>query len=458
MISSSNKKVIKEVLIQSINQKSPQIRYCVCQIISLIVKYDFPDVWTGFMEKVCDQLEEQDDMDETEHKIAIDASLQAVIYSMQHDEKYHVMINKMLENLFSAFTSPQSDSKIREKCFEVYHRCLRCVSWADGIDEQVITTALDDTFNTWMTLFIQVIQSNPKIHFDIKKNALKCLTVIFRDMINYSLECINMVLQPAWKLLNVNLAVYTENVGYGKPIEFSEVEKANILQADNESAADCQILIDNEDDTEPGITGMTMQLIELLTSLSNKGSIRNLMFVGMVPLVTSVASYMILSNEQENEQIDDQGQFVYTDNTYDHTVRNSCLNFISQLIENFDDDAVEAILCVMDNFLLSMVENKEANVETSFDEVDVMKYTYNSSDKRHGLKKREVALFILGSLADDIIKYRNRKGHSNKSISNIFNSIVLPDLKNQEMPNILKGRSMWCATQLSGLMDDKDKN
>jgi hypothetical protein len=87
----------------------------VANIISIIVKYDFPDVWVGFMEKVCDQLAENDDMTEAQQKIAIDASLQTIIYSMDPDEKYHVVINRILENLFSAFTSSESDSSIREK-------------------------------------------------------------------------------------------------------------------------------------------------------------------------------------------------------------------------------------------------------------------------------------------------------------------------------------------------------
>lgn len=304
---------------------------------------------------------------------------------------------------------------------------------------------------------VQLIQSNPKVHFDIKKNALKCLTVIFRDMVNYSLECINIVLQPAWKLLNVNLAVYTETVGYGKPIEYTETEKQTFSPEELQSSMEHGIESEPENE-ETGVVGMTMQLIELLTSLSNKGSIRNLIFVGMMPLVTSVASYMILSKEQENEQITDQSQFinVNNENVYEHSVRNYCLNFISQMIENFDDDAVEAILCVTENFLLSMEENKESSVETNFDEVDVLKYTYNSSDKNHGLKKREVALYLLGSLSDDIIKYRDRKGSNNFSLINIFGSIALPDLKNKNIPNILKGRAMWCATQLSSLMADKD--
>lgn len=65
-----------------------------------------------------------------------------------------------------------------------------------------------------MALFLQIIQTNPKAFFDIKKNALKCLTVIFRDFINYSRESINMILKPAWKLLNFHLPIFTEVLGY----------------------------------------------------------------------------------------------------------------------------------------------------------------------------------------------------------------------------------------------------
>jgi hypothetical protein len=265
------------------------------------------------------------------------------------------------------------------------------------------------------------------------------------------------VLQPAWKLLNVNLSVYTETIGYGRSIEFNETEMETFTTEELNITMDHGIESEAENE-ETGIIGMTMQLIELLTSLANKGSIRSLIQVGIVPLITSVASYMILSQEQENEQITDQSQFININNdtVYEHSVRNYWLNFLSQVIENFDDDAVEAILCVTENFLLSMEQDKEPSVETNFDEIDVLKYTYNSNDKNHGWKKREVALYLLGSLSDDIIKYRDTRGATNFSLIKIFGSIALPDLKSVETPTILKGRAMWCATQLSGLMTDKD--
>jgi hypothetical protein len=432
------------------NQKSYRIKNLIAHIIAQIVVYDYPNWWDGFLEKVCDGLAD-DDISQ------IDCSLRILLRSIKSDEKYSAIINKVLENLFSAFTNSEADGKIREKWLQLYYQWLRWVSWADGIDDKVIANALDDSFNQWMSLMVQLIQSNPKVHFDIKKNALKCLTVIFRDMVNYSLECINLVLQPAWKLLNVNLSVYTETIGYGQSIEFNETEMETFTTEELNITMDHGIESEAENE-ETGIIGMTMQLIELLTSLANKGSIRSLIQVGIVPLITSVASYMILSQEQENEQITDQSQFININNdtVYEHSVRNYWLNFLSQVIENFDDDAVEAILCVTENFLLSMEQDKVPSVETNFDEIDVLKYTYNSKDKNHGWKKREVALYLLGSLSDDIIKYRDTRGATNFSLIKIFGSIALPDLKSVKTPTILKGRAMWCATQLSGLMTDKD--
>lgn len=96
---------------------------------------------------------------------------------------------------------------------------LRTVSWADGIDTEVVEASLSETFNSWMSLFLQVIQTNPRSFFDIKKSALKCLTVIFRDFINYSRDCLGMILKPAWKLLNFHVPVFTEVIGYQARME-----------------------------------------------------------------------------------------------------------------------------------------------------------------------------------------------------------------------------------------------
>ena len=51
---------------------------------------------------------------------------------------------------------------------------------------------------------------------------VKAVVVIFRDMINFSKESINLILKPAWKLLNSHLPIFTEVVAYNQPIVLDE--------------------------------------------------------------------------------------------------------------------------------------------------------------------------------------------------------------------------------------------
>lgn len=89
--------------------------------------------------------------------------------------------------------------------------------------------------------------------------------VIFRDLINFSKDYINLILKPAWKLLNSHLPIFTEVVAYNQPIEKlraddgdEEDEEAIERDAGNESF---------EVEEVYGVEGMTFHLLELLSSL-----------------------------------------------------------------------------------------------------------------------------------------------------------------------------------------------
>ena len=93
-----------------------------------------------------------------------------------------------------------------------------------------------------------------------------CLTVIFRDFINYSREQINNILQPAWKLLNFHLPIFTELLGYNSKIE-------DLAKEEEET----DMGYESDDDTDVyGIEGMTLNLIDLLTSLVSRPNVQEL--------------------------------------------------------------------------------------------------------------------------------------------------------------------------------------
>ena len=55
---------------------------------------------------------------------------------------------------------------------------MRGIAWADGIENAFVHDCLDETFNSWMALFLQILQSSTARNFTIKMNALNFLLLL----------------------------------------------------------------------------------------------------------------------------------------------------------------------------------------------------------------------------------------------------------------------------------------
>lgn len=75
-----------------------------------------------------------------------------------------------------------------------------------------------------------------------------------------------MILKPSWKLLNFHLPVFTEGLGYGQDMtEPKDEDEDEERERGNES---------EEEEEVYGIEGMTLHLIDLLTSLISRPSVQ----------------------------------------------------------------------------------------------------------------------------------------------------------------------------------------
>lgn len=63
----------------------------------------------------------------------------------------------ILQAILSAFTNEEIGSHGREQVLHILYLCLRSISWADGIENELIDECLNETFNQWMAVFLQVI-------------------------------------------------------------------------------------------------------------------------------------------------------------------------------------------------------------------------------------------------------------------------------------------------------------
>ena len=74
-------------------------------------------------------------------------------------KEFHPFVPSIISALLSAFTNEDIGSHGRQKVLHVFYLCLRTISWADGIDNELIESCLGETFNQWMAIFLQVIQT-----------------------------------------------------------------------------------------------------------------------------------------------------------------------------------------------------------------------------------------------------------------------------------------------------------
>lgn len=99
---------------------------------------------------------------------------------------------------------------------------------------------------------------------------------------------------------------------------------------------------DEEDEIEEphGIRGMTLQLIELLTTLVQRPNVQEVVRQGINPLLVTVSSYMILEHKDHREHKIDENYFLYdkTQTVFKtRNIKNQCVDLFSSLIEIFGD-------------------------------------------------------------------------------------------------------------------------
>lgn len=73
---------------------------------------------------------------------------------------------------------------------------------------------------------------------------------------------------------------------------------------------------------------MALTLIDFLTTLLTKGSIWPIIQTGLVPLITTIISYMILPTDQF-VKLKDKSEFAGEKDVYDHSVWNYCKELIN---------------------------------------------------------------------------------------------------------------------------------
>lgn len=129
---------------------------------------------------------------------------------------------------------------------------------------------------------------------------------------------------------------------------------------------------------------------------------------------------MILPANRERFHQGDYNYFIHEkdEDVYkQRTIRNSCLDLISSLIEVFGDQAVESVLLIVESLLTAnpvqapgedRVGDGVKKLSETMEDINIFENSYTSMNRKHSAKRREVALYLLGSFSEDISMFRIR--------------------------------------------------
>lgn len=233
-----------------------------------------------------------------------------------------------------------------------------------------------------------------------------------------------------------------------------------------------------------GVEGMTFHLLELLCSLVQRPNVQSLVLQGLIPLVTTVTGYLLVQSDQEKAHRGDATFFIIEkgqEMLRVQSVRNQCLTLISSLIEVFGDDAVQAVLLIAQSIFtqkqleLPSVETaqaasastKEESKGEAEDDEEVAEQrrneqeframlaelVYISKNKKNPVKRREVAILLLGTFVEDVSMYLIRNPVY-EMLQTLFDELLKTDFSKmgKSLRSLLIGRTLWCATAVCDLV------
>jgi hypothetical protein len=296
--------------------------------------------------------------------------------------------------------------------------------------------------------------------------------VFFRDFVNFSRDSINLILKPAWKLLNRHLPVFTEVLAYNCPLPKAE---------DDYDDSDDQYVNPGDDSFDEeekyGVEGMTFYLLELLSTLVMRPNVQQLVMQGLVPLMTTVCSYLLIEHRHERYYFGDLTYFIADRGQELHkidTIRSQCLVLISSLIEVFGDVATHGLTIIIEKLFKTQDQSKEIKDEESKDqpldeEMDeesestreaeefkamLQELTYVSSHHKNEWKRRETAILLSSVFIEDISMFMIR--NPKYDVQTLIFDELLKTANCKSAPKVLQGllvgRAIQCALLSSELV------
>jgi hypothetical protein len=291
-ITNEEKLNIVSYILTLIDTKNYYLKNLIANILGFIAAKEFPNCYESFIKILLDKLNANNESNINDNQI--DEILRIFISVLKYcEEECAIITGSVLPVIINIFKISKNNQKNREKCLIIISLFLNKLSYADGNDPELLSNSLDSNslMENSISLFTSILISNPKMLLDIKKYTIRILDVLVRDMPIYSSKFFNLLIEPAWRLIVLELILYCNNVVFNKEIEYTEDEEITIEEENHIYEHGYE---SDDDDEIKGMEGLIMELIDFTVDLLKRNSIISALKPVLFTFLLCIKGYLLL--------------------------------------------------------------------------------------------------------------------------------------------------------------------
>jgi hypothetical protein len=267
----------------------------------------------------------------------------------------------------------------------------------------------------------------------------------------YSSKFFTQLIEPSWRLVVLELSLYTDSIVFGKDIAYTEDE---VYKMEDENHMYTRGYESDDEDEKYGLEGLILELIDFSVDLLKRKNILEALRPALPTFLLTIKGYCLLPHS--SIELWKNNPNLYITEEFDdenvNTVRNKSLNLIKEITKELDDDSLLRFMKILiseftagvnvDNYA-EVIKLDDSNLMTPY--IEKM-----NNDQQYIMRRHEANLLILGNLSDDLFVLREKGLIDLDEVGELikfFFSIV-----NGCSDSILVGRGIWCISRLISLV------
>ena len=276
----------------------------------------------------------------------------------------------------------------------------------------------------------------------------------------YSEKFFSNLIEPTWRLIIFELSIYTDNIIFNKPINYSQDENLTIYEENHDYSRGYE---SEDEDEKYGLEGLILELFEFTIDLIKRDGVKENLKEMLITFLLSVKGYCLLPYNSINLWKNDPNLYIIEEfgDENENSIRNKSLNLIKEITSELENDMLLKFFRIIILEFNNGIEISNYSGIIKLEDCNfIHKYLNKMNTEQDWIFRRhEANLLILGNLANDLLNLKELGKLDNDQIREIMQFLftIITNSKNETNSNyILTGRVIWCVGRLLILVDQQD--